>query len=58
MTVQAVAIVGGHQAQVVKNNIPRFSLCARNMGPWLLFKGSELWAPILKVVYNGIIMAL
>ena len=31
------------------------------MGPWYgplaPLKGSELWAPVLKVVYNGVIMA-
>ena len=25
------------------------------MGPQLLWRGSELWAPVLKVVYNGFI---
>ena len=27
---------------------------APSMGPYLLQKGSELWAPILKVVYNSV----
>ena len=33
---------------------PRHFLSAPSMGPYLLKTGSELWAPSLKVVYDGV----
>ena len=39
---------------VVSKGLPRGPLC----GPLASLKGSQLWAPVLEVVFNGMIMGL
>ena len=54
-TIGAGSILGPGLLETPQRLSPRDFLKVQSMGP---FNCSQLWAPVLKVVYNGVIMAL